>query len=115
MRAAIASSASCNAYTGRFDESLEALAEGEQRNPQFADLLNDFADALVHACEPAAALEKITHAIELNPLCPDQYWWAAAGANYQLSRYAEARNSLAAHARPDACIQVNGSFLRHAG
>jgi tetratricopeptide (TPR) repeat protein len=84
----------CKAYSGRYDDSLEALAEGEQRNPQFADLLNDFADALVHACEPAAALEKISRAIELNPLCPDQYWWAAAGANYQLSRYAEARNSL---------------------
>ena len=95
MRAAIASSVMCNAYTGRFDESLEALAEGEQRNPQFADLLNDFADALVHACEPAAALEKITHAIELNPLCPDQYFWAVAGANYQLGRYAEAKDSLA--------------------
>ena len=85
----------CNAYTGRFDESLEALAEGEQRNPQFADLLNDFADALVHACEPAAALEKINHAIALNPLCPDQYFWAVAGASYQLGRYAEARDSLA--------------------
>jgi tetratricopeptide (TPR) repeat protein len=80
----------CHAYAGRFDESLTALAAGEQRNPQHADLLNDFAEALVHACEPALALEKIGQAIDLNPLCPDQYWWAAAGANYQLERYAEA-------------------------
>jgi tetratricopeptide (TPR) repeat protein len=80
----------CRAYAGQFDESLEALAQGEHRNPQHADLLNDFSDALVHACEPATALLKIEQAIELNPLCPDQYWWAAAGAHYQLERYSEA-------------------------
>jgi tetratricopeptide (TPR) repeat protein len=80
----------CRAYAGRFEESLEALALGEQKNPQHADLLNDFADALVHACEPATALQKIDQAIALNPLCPDQYWWAAAGANYQLERYSQA-------------------------
>jgi tetratricopeptide (TPR) repeat protein len=80
----------CHAYAGRFDESLQTLALGEQKNPQHADLLNDYADALVHACEPAAALQKIEQAIALNPLCPDQYWWAAAGANYQLEKYSQA-------------------------
>ncbi len=80
----------CNLYAGRFDESLRAFSEAERRNPQHADLLNDFSDALVHACEPQSALEKITTAIRLNPLCPDQYWWAAGGANYQLERYGDA-------------------------
>ena len=80
----------CRAYAGRFDESLSTLTQGEQRNPQYADLLNDFADALVHACEPGSALQKINQALELNPLCPDQYWWGAAGANYQLENYSAA-------------------------
>lgn len=80
----------CNAYLGRFDEGLEALARGEQCHPQYADLLSDAADAYVHACEPEKALEKITRAIELNPLCPDTYWWAAGGANFQLDNYAKA-------------------------
>jgi DNA-binding SARP family transcriptional activator/tetratricopeptide (TPR) repeat protein len=80
----------CAAYSGRFDESLQALAQGESCLPRYADLLNDYAEALVHACEPAEALAKITQAIELNPLCPDQYWWAAGGANYQLQRYEDA-------------------------
>jgi DNA-binding SARP family transcriptional activator/TolB-like protein len=74
-------------YAGRFDESVEALSEGERRSPQFADLLNDFADAYSHTCDFPAALEKITKAIELNPLCPDHYWWTSAGANYHLQRY----------------------------
>ncbi len=80
----------CRLFAGRFDESLEAFSQAERRNPQYADLLVDFADALQHACEPATALEKIGRAIELNPLCPDDYWWVAGGANFHLRRYADA-------------------------
>jgi tetratricopeptide (TPR) repeat protein len=80
----------CRLYGGRFDESIEALGQAEKRSPQFADLLNDFADAYSHTCDFPAALEKITKAIELNPLCPDHYWWTAAGANYHLQRYRDA-------------------------
>lgn len=84
----------CSAYSGRFDDSLEALAQGERCHPQYADLLSDFAEALVHACDPATALQKITQAIELNPISPDTYWWTAGGANYQLQRYADAIDCL---------------------
>ncbi len=80
----------CNLYTGRFDESLAMLAEAELRNPQFADLLLDFGDALSHACQPDEALKKITRAISLNPLAPDYYWWIAAGASYLLHEYKDA-------------------------
>ncbi len=80
----------CTLYSGRFDESLQALGDAELRNPQFADLLMDYGDALTHACEPGTGLEKINRAIELNPLCPDQYWWAAGGANFHLQNYVEA-------------------------
>jgi len=80
----------CNLYSGRFEESLEAFRQAEERNPQFADLLVDYADALTHACEPSLGLEKVSEAIKLNPLCPDYYWWIAGGSNYHLHRYAEA-------------------------
>jgi DNA-binding SARP family transcriptional activator/tetratricopeptide (TPR) repeat protein len=79
----------CHLYGGRFDESLEAFDNAEQRNPQHADLLVDFADALQHACEPRKALEKINGAIQLNPLCPDWYWWVAGGVNYHLEQYSD--------------------------
>ncbi len=39
---------------------------------------------LTHAGEPAMALQKISSAIALNPLCPDHYWWTAGGANFLL-------------------------------
>lgn len=80
----------CTLYSGRFDESLEAMRQAEICNPQFADLLMDHADALTHACSALPAIEKITQAIELNPLCPDPYWWTAGGANFHLQRYADA-------------------------
>lgn len=80
----------CNIYSGVFDESLEAFAQAERRNPQYADLLVDYADALQHSCEPSAALEKINRAVELNPLGPDRYWWTAGGANFHLQRYRQA-------------------------
>jgi DNA-binding SARP family transcriptional activator/TolB-like protein len=80
----------CNLYAGQFDESLRALAFAEERNPQFADLLMDHSDALLHSGDAGAALSKLTQAIDMNPLCPDTYWWAAGGANYQLHKYSDA-------------------------
>jgi DNA-binding SARP family transcriptional activator/tetratricopeptide (TPR) repeat protein len=84
----------CTLYAGRFDESLEAFGQAEARNPQFADLLVDTADALTHAGEPQLALQKVATAMDLNPLCPDYYWWVAGGSNFHLHRYSEAIESL---------------------
>ncbi len=80
----------CNIYAGRFDESLAAFSHGERRNPQYADLLADYADALQHSCDASTALQKINRAIELNPLGPDRYWWTAGDVNFQLERYDDA-------------------------
>lgn len=77
-------------YQGQFFESMEAFMEAESRAPSHADLIADHADTLVHAADPILALDKIKQAIELNPLCPDLYWWTAAGANYCLEDYGEA-------------------------
>ena len=84
----------CSIYAGRFDESLEAFGHAERRNPQYADLLVDYADALQHSCDAAAALQKIEQAIELNPLGPDRYWWVAADVNFHLERYTDAINCM---------------------
>ncbi|WP_165790730.1 BTAD domain-containing putative transcriptional regulator [Pleomorphomonas carboxyditropha] len=77
-------------YQGQFFESMEAFLEAESRAPSHADLIADHADTLVHTADPILALDKIKRAIELNPLCPDLYWWTAAGANYCLEEYGEA-------------------------
>ena len=77
-------------YQGQFFESMEAFLEAESRAPSHADLMADHADTLVHAADPILALDKIKRAIELNPLCPDLYWWTAAGANFFLEEFGEA-------------------------
>lgn len=96
----------CRLYMGHFDESLEAFAKAELRNPQHADLIVDYADALEHACEPERALEKIARAIELNPICPDNYWWAGGGANYHLGRYSDAIECLSRMRDPSPAYRL---------
>ena len=76
-----------HAYAGRFDESLEAFGQGGASQSAIRRPLKDYADALLHCLRAGQPLEKITRAIELNPLCPDPYWWAAGGANFHLERY----------------------------
>lgn len=72
---------------GSIDESVEALELAETLSPHYADVIADHADTLTHCSRPQLALEKITHAIELNPLSPDSYLWTAAGANYALGQF----------------------------
>nr|WP_316653861.1 hypothetical protein [uncultured Gellertiella sp.] len=74
-------------FLGAFDESVEALLTAESLSPQYADVIADFGDTLIHASRPAEGLAKLLKAIELNPVTPDGYLWAAAGANYYLEDY----------------------------
>jgi DNA-binding SARP family transcriptional activator/TolB-like protein len=76
-----------NLYRRRWDDSVAHFTEAERLGPQHADLISDFGDALGHAGEPALGLEKVQHAMELNPIPPDQYWWNAAGLYFQLHDY----------------------------
>ncbi|MET0748314.1 MAG: hypothetical protein ABWY49_08990 [Rhizobium sp.] len=72
---------------GDIDESVNAMQLAETLSPHHADLIADHADTLVHCSQPAAALEKIANAIDLNPLAPDLYLWTAAGASYCLGQF----------------------------
>ena len=77
-------------YLGKFDDSLEYFDQGESINPQHADLLADYADALNHYGYLELSFEKIEQAIALNPLAPDYYYWVGAGTLHDLDRYSEA-------------------------
>ncbi|WP_349010742.1 hypothetical protein [Rhizobium sp. RCAM05973] len=59
----------------------------ETLSPHYADVIADHADTLTHCSRPQLALEKISHAMELNPLSPDSYLWTAAGASYALGQF----------------------------
>jgi DNA-binding SARP family transcriptional activator/tetratricopeptide (TPR) repeat protein len=96
----------CNLYTGRFDESLEAYSEGERLNPQHADLLHDYADALVHSGQVDEAIAKIKQAMQLNPLCPDHYWWTAGSAHYAAREYRLAIESVSRMRNRTPCLRL---------
>ena len=77
-------------YTRQFDESAAYLDRAEELSPHYANVIASYADTLVQSSRPDIGLRKIEHAIELNPLPPDEYFWTAAGAAYALGKYEEA-------------------------
>lgn len=77
-------------YLRQFDESAEFFQTAESLSPHYANLIASFGDALIQGSRPEGGLKKVEHAIELNPIAPDEYFWTAAGACYSLGRYEDA-------------------------
>ncbi|NNE22506.1 MAG: hypothetical protein HKN11_07830 [Rhizobiales bacterium] len=77
----------CNLYLRRHEESLQSFAAAASVNPNDADLLADYADALTHASMPSEALSNILRAKALNPDGPDYYDWIHASILYQMANY----------------------------
>lgn len=77
-------------YLRQFDESAEFFETAEALSPHYANLIASFGDALIQGSRPEEGLKKVEHAIELNPIAPDEYFWTAAGACYSLGRYEDA-------------------------
>ena len=105
----------CSIYAGRFDESLEAFGHAERRNPQYADLLVDYADALQHSCDAAAAFEKIEQAIETQSARPGSLL-VGCGRRELPSRALHRCDQLhVAHAGPEPRLQADRRILGDAG
>lgn len=83
-----------NLYMRRYDESLEAFDAAIGLNPDDADILSDYADALAHSGEPQRGLPFSRKAMELNPAQPDDYVWTLGSIHYQLGEYQTALDAL---------------------
>jgi DNA-binding SARP family transcriptional activator/tetratricopeptide (TPR) repeat protein len=83
-----------NLYMRRYDESLEAFDTAIGLNPDDADILSDYADALAHSGEPQRGLPFSRKAMELNPTQPDDYVWTLGSIHYQLGEYRTALDAL---------------------
>jgi DNA-binding SARP family transcriptional activator/TolB-like protein/Flp pilus assembly protein TadD len=77
-------------YRRRFDDSLDYFAEAQMLNPNDADILADYADALLHDGQSERALELSLAAMKLNPLPPDYYYWNLGGIHFVQENYAKA-------------------------
>jgi tetratricopeptide (TPR) repeat protein len=104
-----------NLYRRRWDESVAHFTEAERLGPQHADLISDFGDALGHAGEPALGLEKVQHAMELNPIPPDQYWWNAAGLHFQLHDYEAAIAAVGKMGDPLPALRIAAAAWAYLG
>jgi DNA-binding SARP family transcriptional activator/Tfp pilus assembly protein PilF len=77
-------------YQRDFDRSAKTFFEAEALAPHSADLLLQYADALAHFGDCEGAWQKFQHAIDLNPLAPDIYWWAGASIAFDRKDYSGA-------------------------
>ncbi len=66
--------------------SLVAYQQALELNPNDADIIADFADALVYDGQPARSVELMQKAMQLNPYSPDWYFGCLAGAYDALGR-----------------------------
>ncbi|MBB2817890.1 UNVERIFIED_ORG: tetratricopeptide (TPR) repeat protein [Rhizobium esperanzae] len=81
-------------YRRRFDESLEYFQQAQDLNPNDADILADYADALSHDGDFDRALELSRAAFKLNPLPPDYYYWNLGGIHFMREEYEKAIKAL---------------------
>jgi DNA-binding SARP family transcriptional activator/tetratricopeptide (TPR) repeat protein len=87
-------------YQRDFDRSAQTFFEAEALAPHSADLLLQHADALAHFGDCETAWLKFQHAIDLNPLAPDIYWWAGASIAFDRKDYSGAIE-LCSHMKDD--------------
>lgn len=81
-------------YLKRHDECLYDFERAVALNPNDADLLADYADALAHAGQPERGHEMCLKAMDLNPLGPDYYHWILGSIYYQRGDYESAITAL---------------------
>ncbi|WP_374377426.1 BTAD domain-containing putative transcriptional regulator [Dongia sp.] len=81
-------SATVALYQRDYDKSAEKFAEAESLNPNSADLLVQYADALSSFGDNEAGWKMFQRAIDLNPMAPDHYWWAGASIAFNSANYA---------------------------
>ena len=84
----------CSLYRKDFDLSIKNYEKAELLNPRYADIIADYADALIHDGQVEQALDKINLAIDLNPLCQDTYFWTLGSAYFFFGRYEDAITAL---------------------
>jgi tetratricopeptide (TPR) repeat protein len=77
----------CCLYLKRHDESLNNFRKAAELNPNDADLLADYADALAHSGKPEMARDMCVRALTLNPMGPDYYNWILGSIHYQIGDY----------------------------
>jgi len=90
-----------NLYMKRHEMALAEYERALDLNPNDADIIAEYADALVYTGEPAKSVELLQRAKRLNPYYPDWYLWYLADAYITLERYADVVATVRQMRNPD--------------
>ena len=102
-----------NLYKKRHDESLAEYARALTLNPNDADIIAEYADALVYAGQPHNSVELMERAMRLNPCYPDWYLWYLADAYCTLGRHADVIATLQRMRNPDEGRRMLAASYAH--
>ena len=104
-----------NLYLHDIDASLACLDAALTRAPHHADIIAEKADVLVHASRPQEAKQLVMEAMSLNPLAPDDYYWALGASEFFLGRYEQAVSALLHVKSADTVSRLIASAAAMAG
>jgi DNA-binding SARP family transcriptional activator/TolB-like protein len=102
-------------FLGDFQESLARFDRAKRLAPNHADLLVDFADTLMHNSDIHEANAQIEAALKLNPLAPDNYWWASAGIKFFMGEYQAALDHLSRLKNDEPVLRLIAASAAMAG
>lgn len=86
--------------------ALDHFEAAHEFAPNHADLLVDQADALTHMSRHDEAEAKISRALSLNPLAPDDYYWIAGAVSFFRRDYKQALGRLSAMQSPGLALRL---------
>jgi TolB-like protein/class 3 adenylate cyclase len=107
------------AYAYLYKQEL-AMSLAEYRialdlNPNDADVMADYADALAYDDRSEEAIAWMERAMLLNPICPDWYYWHLADAYSGLGRYEDVIATVLRMTDPRQCARLLASSFANLG
>ena len=102
-------------YQRDFELSMERFAEAQTLNPNGADLMLQYGDALSHNGDAEAGWRQFELALDLNPRPPDHYWWAGASIAFHRQDYAAAIRLSQNLASEEPVLRVLAASHAHLG
>lgn len=102
-------------YRKRHEEALVEYGRAMSLNPNDADIIVEYADALVYCGEADKAVDLIGKAMQLNPFYPDWYLWYLADAYNALGRPVDVINTVQRMQNPDEGRRMLAANFAHLG
>jgi TolB-like protein len=102
-------------YQKRHSEALAEYVRALALNPNDADIIAEYADALVYCDQPAKSVELLERAMRPNPYYPDWYLWNLADAYNAMGRPVDVTNTVHRMQNPDEGRRLLSANYAHLG